>query len=73
MTAGIVEEREAAMAAAARVAAAAAAAERVAAVLGKLRLCQRRRWGLLARSRLCQPEHRHRQLWCRMTRSLCHN
>jgi len=36
------------------------AAERVAAVPGKLRLCQRRRWGLLARSRLCHPEHRHR-------------
>jgi hypothetical protein len=47
---------EAAMVAAAKK----AAAERVAAVPGKLRLCQRRRWGLLARSRLCHPQHRHR-------------
>ena len=83
MAVGIVEEREAAMAAAereaamaavvvramaaaarveaARVAAAkAAVAERVAAVPGMLRLCHRRRWGLLARSRLCHPGQRHR-------------
>ena len=89
MAVGIVEEREAAMAAAERgaamaaavvramaaavramaaaarvaaamvAAAAAAAAERVAAVPGKLRLCQRRRWGLLARSRLRLARQQH--------------